>query len=186
MPNADITKRAIADTMKTLMANEPLTKISVGDIANACGITRNSFYYHFQDKFDLINWIFYTEITQTFNQEDIENLDSWEMIKSVCMFFYDRKGFYQNALSVSGQNSFVEYFNELLQKWGLMRIGDIFVDDEDREFLTLFFSNAFVDAISRWILGGAKIPPDKFSALMKKVTIGAAIRIAEKEGEALK
>ena len=47
MPDSNITKKALAQTMKELMAKQPFSKISVGDICDACGMSRKSFYYHF-------------------------------------------------------------------------------------------------------------------------------------------
>ena len=61
MPDSLITKRALASSLKELMKTQPLTKISVGDICEKCGMNRKSFYYHFCDKYDLVNWIFDTE-----------------------------------------------------------------------------------------------------------------------------
>lgn len=52
---------ALATAMKQLMAKEPFSKISVGDICQVCQMNRKSFYYHFRDKYDLVNWIFQTE-----------------------------------------------------------------------------------------------------------------------------
>ena len=47
MPN--FTKKAIKETFLALLDERPLSKITVKDIVEACGINRNSFYYHFQD-----------------------------------------------------------------------------------------------------------------------------------------
>lgn len=58
MSNANITKEAIANTMKQLMEETPFDHITTADIINRCGISRKTFYYHFQDKYDLVNWIF--------------------------------------------------------------------------------------------------------------------------------
>lgn len=56
-----ITKQALAASIKELMEREPLSKISVGDITSNCGVNRQTFYYHFKDKYELVNWIYYTE-----------------------------------------------------------------------------------------------------------------------------
>lgn len=184
MPNADITKRAIADAMKRLMQNEPLAKISIGDITKACGVTRNSFYYHFKDKFDLVNWIFYTELTQAVSTDEGAALDatSWTLIEGICTYFYENKRFYQNALTITGQNSFVEYFEELLGKWIVAKTEEWYAADENRDFFVLFFANAFVSAIVRWLMDGAKTPPDQLTQLIRKAVTGAAIRLIEIEG----
>lgn len=51
------TKRALAMSLKHIMAKKPLSKITIADITEDCGINRMTFYYHFQDIFDLIDWI---------------------------------------------------------------------------------------------------------------------------------
>jgi len=64
MPEANITKRALGASLKALMQTHAFHKISVGDICEHCGMHRKSFYYHFQDKYDLLNWVFYSEFMQ--------------------------------------------------------------------------------------------------------------------------
>lgn len=59
MAGSNITKNALAQAMKELMLEKKFEKISVTDICNQCGMNRKSFYYHFRDKYDLVNWIFY-------------------------------------------------------------------------------------------------------------------------------
>ena len=56
--DSNLTKRALAAAMKELMEQMPFSKISVSNIAEQCGMNRKSFYYHFKDKYDLVNWIF--------------------------------------------------------------------------------------------------------------------------------
>lgn len=46
---SNITKRALEASLKNLLLQKPLNKITVGDIANDCGINRMTFYYHFKD-----------------------------------------------------------------------------------------------------------------------------------------
>lgn len=46
---ANFTEREIKRSFIKLLNEKPLSKISVRDIVEDCGINRNSFYYHFQD-----------------------------------------------------------------------------------------------------------------------------------------
>ena len=62
MADSNITKRALAGALRELMAEMPFEKINVGQICERCHMNRKSFYYHFKDKYDLVNWIFDTEI----------------------------------------------------------------------------------------------------------------------------
>ena len=57
MAVSQLTKRALAESLKALLAQKPLSKITISDITAHCGMNRMTFYYHFQDIYDLIDWI---------------------------------------------------------------------------------------------------------------------------------
>ena len=75
MSNSDFTKFMIARGLKQLLEMKSFTDITVGDIARHCKISRNTFYYHFRDKYDVINWIFYTEITPLIIMSKLQEFD---------------------------------------------------------------------------------------------------------------
>ena len=54
---ANFTRRAIMETFISLLEERPLSKITVKDIVDTCGITRNTFYYHFHDIPELVEVI---------------------------------------------------------------------------------------------------------------------------------
>ncbi|HOQ09246.1 MAG TPA: TetR/AcrR family transcriptional regulator C-terminal domain-containing protein [Syntrophomonadaceae bacterium] len=179
MPDSNITKRALSAAMKELMAERPMEKIRIGDIVERCNMNRQSFYYHFRDKYDLVNWIFYTEffadIQRSFDKP------GWELIEKMCQFFYENRTFYTNALQVRGQNSFSEYFNEVMHPLILARFDDIFADDPDRDFYATFLADSIRVTITRWLLEGAKLPPERFIELLKKAVTGLAYKIVMEE-----
>ena len=53
---SDLTKRALEQSLKNLLLQKPLHKITISDIADDCGIKRMTFYYHFKDIYDLVEW----------------------------------------------------------------------------------------------------------------------------------
>lgn len=53
---SDTTKRALEESLKHMLLKKPLDKISISDITNDCGISRMTFYYHFRDIYDLVEW----------------------------------------------------------------------------------------------------------------------------------
>ena len=99
MPDSNITKKALAMAMKELMEQIPFSKISVSDICEKCGMNRKSFYYHFKDKYDLVNWIFDVEFFQAVHVRDY-NLPnwSWRFLEDSCQYFYENQSFYRKAL----------------------------------------------------------------------------------------
>ena len=55
------TKRELAAALKEAMAQKPLDKITISELTSACSIRRQSFYYHFEDIYDLLRWMFEKE-----------------------------------------------------------------------------------------------------------------------------
>ena len=53
---SQVTKRALEASLKHLLLQKPLNKITINDIAEDCGINRMTFYYHFKDIYDLVEW----------------------------------------------------------------------------------------------------------------------------------
>lgn len=172
---SQITKWALSGAMKELMAERPMDKIKVGDIAERCNMNRQSFYYHFKDKYELVNWIFYTEFFADIKKSFSKS--GWEVIEKMCQFFYENRSFYSNALQVKGQNSFSEYFHEVLHPLVLAYFADIFANDPNQEFYATFFADSIRVTITRWLLEGAKIPPEEFVGLMKTAVTGVAYKI---------
>ena len=95
MSDSQVTKRALAESMKKLMEERSMRKISISDIVEGCNMNRQSFYYHFKDKYDLVNWIYYTEFVVTIKDEQQPTL---QLLKNICDYFYDNKTFIEMLL----------------------------------------------------------------------------------------
>ena len=66
-----VTNEMLADSLKALMLNEkPFDKIKIKDITDRAGIIRPTFYNHFQDKYELLEWIFYNDIIASVRRFD--------------------------------------------------------------------------------------------------------------------
>ena len=53
---SQVTKKALAAALKDQLLKKPLHKITINDITEECGINRMTFYYHFKDIYDLVEW----------------------------------------------------------------------------------------------------------------------------------
>ena len=93
MSLTSITKKALASALKDLMSRTPYAKISVSDICELCEMNRKSFYYHFKDKEDLVNWIFDVEFVALSQSES--DASPWEGIERVVEYFYENRSFYK-------------------------------------------------------------------------------------------
>ena len=147
MSTAVFTKYMVAQTVKQLLHEKEFENISVGDIATRCHISRNTFYYHFKDKYDVISWIFYSEITPIIGTE--QSVDNWaNSLLALCRYMQDNKDFYIKVLHIQGQNSFseclMEFYVNLVQTLLLNSKGDQVLSPEqirviaNRQFLCLW------------------------------------------------
>ena len=66
---SQVTKRALEQSLKNLLLKKPLTKITINDIADDCGINRMTFYYHFKDIYDLVEWSCLEDAKKALNEK---------------------------------------------------------------------------------------------------------------------
>ena len=163
MADSNITKRALAAALRDLMEELPFDKIQVALICERCDMNRKSFYYHFKDKYDLLNWIFDTEIiTLIHDFVEIEPLEQRvEVFQEVCDYFYKNRNFYRKALKIEGQNSFSEHLQEYVTPILRSRLLYLLGDDND-DFAFNFYLDAIICTIERWLLDKECMPPDQF------------------------
>ena len=174
MPDSSITKKALADALKQLMAEKPLQKISVGDICERCNMNRNSFYYHFRDKYDLVNWVFYAEFAEQFIGEG--QITSGFFLEKICTYFYRNRAFYVSALEQEGQNSFSEYFADVMRSLLSLYYTDVVDRDDAYEFIITFYTDALLAALKRWLREGT-MPPERFVDLVRRATNRRAAKV---------
>ena len=163
MNKSDLIKKRLADALKKLCSKKPLDKISISDITNMCGINRSTFYYHFLDKNDLIEWIFHEEITKFFTtaKQDIWLLNTQHLLE----IFHDNQNFYYQALKITDFHNLrniifnitVKKANEYLDNY----LSGKELDTESRSFITRFYAHAFTEMNIEYILSGAAEPPQR-------------------------
>lgn len=165
------TKLMLANALKECMRHQLLAQISIQDIVGQCNLNRNSFYYHFRDKYELVTWIFDTESAPFFAQS---GRDIWEDYRLIFQFFYENKEFYASAIQSQGQNSFTEHLYGVLKISFMDGVEDLFPNSEDQEFFAAFFIDSLLACIKRWLIGGAVQTPEELTRLVRTILTGAA------------
>mgnify|MGYP000127315419 CR=1 FL=1 len=159
MKEQTITKQAIVQSFKQLMKNKTFDKISISDITNACYLNRQTFYYHFQDKYELMNWIYYNEIfLPLVNELNKENYD--DAFKGMFNTMYQEKYLYANALSMSSEYGFKEYLYKVLEE-----LVKSMVENKKSQDIK-FYTYGFVGTIIDWVQTGMKDSPDELASWM--------------------
>lgn len=155
MPKTSRTKLLLAQSLQQLMLTMPLEKISVNDIVEKAGVGRNTFYYHFADKYDLVTWYFQTGVTPFLFEHT--KYGSWQdILLGLEAYFRQNKVFYQNALAYTGQNSLLEYIYDFMQKYYQQRLFECRpeMNSDAREFLSQFLAGAGMGVLIPWVRGG--------------------------------
>jgi len=180
MADANITKQALAASLRELMEEVPFDKINVAQICERCGMNRKSFYYHFKDKYDLVNWIFDTEfISLASDNPSGAYRERWDLIEKACCYFYENRNFYCSALQIKGQNSFSDHFTEYIQPILKIHLTCLMGGEQIDEFAVDFFADAGLCAIKRWLLAKNCMPPEQFVPQLKRLVRSGAIAICQ-------
>lgn len=178
MSDSNITKKAMAEALKELMKDLSFEKINVTHICEKCDMNRKSFYYHFKDKYDLVNWIFDTEFISVIKKQQLS--DYWILLEQLFIYFYDNRNFYRKALQVKGQNSFSEHFREFAGPVTRNSLESLLGGDEVQDFYIDFINDALICAIERWLLDKDSMDPEKFFGMIKHFVENSAVAICQK------
>ncbi len=159
MANSNVTKRMLADSLKELVLEIPLEKITIADICQRNGMNRKSFYYHFRDKYDLLKHIFQTEFLQ---ENSLEEAKGHNHMYSLCGYLYKNQEFYRHVLRPHQHNYFRQYFYETIQEFVKQSIEMILNWEKQDEFHIVFLTDGLVGSIEHWIMDYKPIPPEEF------------------------
>lgn len=168
---ADLTKKAIADGLKSLCHQKSFAKISVRDITEQCGLNRQTFYYHFQDKYELLDWIYYQEGFVYLTADvtfDNWHLHMWQLLETML----DNRAFYQNTITSSPQ-CFEDYLFEItctLFEEAINRLdADLRLNMEDVRLYSRFYSYGMCGIVRDWVKSGMKETPASLSERIRKL-----------------
>ena len=111
----ELTKRLIANSFKELMLQTPFEKITIKMITDHASVIRPTFYNHFQDKYELVEWITQDEILNE-AMDMISSGRAKDGINLIFTKFYEDREYYRKAFDIMGQNGFADTLAELLSE----------------------------------------------------------------------
>lgn len=109
------TKELLSESFRELVLIMPLQKISIKMITDRANVIRPTFYNYFQDKYEVIEYLFDKDIGNKVNVM-LENGMDQEAVKLMFICFEKNRQYYGNLFALSGQNSFEEYFGKFVKK----------------------------------------------------------------------
>ena len=148
------TKKAIAFALKDLLSEKPLDKITINDIAEKAEINRQTFYYHFDDVYDLLEWVFEEDANHVLPEEVV--FEHWQ--QDVLIFFKylsDNASFTLNVYHSDSRLYMLKYLKTRLESC-IRSFADIVsegmnIDKQDYDFVIEFYSNGIIGLIAQWM-----------------------------------
>ena len=159
---SQVTKRALEASLKNLLLKKPLDKITINDITEDCGINRMTFYYHFKDIYDLIEWCCVEDAKKAL--EGKKTYDTWQQgFLQIFEAVLDNKPFILNVYhSVSREQVEIYLYKltyDLLIGVVEEKSAGMNVREEDKKFIADFYKYAFVGLMLDWVRHDMKGDP---------------------------
>jgi probable dihydroxyacetone kinase regulator len=185
---AQMTKSALAQSLKQLMADKTLDKITVKEIVARCGVNRQTFYYHFRDIYDLLDWMFINEgyeFSRLYPNTAVLD-DGQTVVRNLCSYLIENRDMVINIYHSLGRELLDRYLcreiAKLLHTTLDKRAKDFGANSDDLDFLIGFYKHAFVGYMLDWVQDGlpgtCEDTVQKFSPLLKGTFDSALKRLA--------
>lgn len=173
---SQVTKRALEQSLKNLLLKKPLTKITVSDITDDCGINRMTFYYHFKDIYDLVEWSCLEDAKMAL--EEKKTYDTWQQgLLQIFKAVQENKPFILNVYRCVHREQVEKYLQPLVDQLLLNVINKeaagITVRDEDKQFIAQVYSYMFIGLMLDWIKDDMREDPQQIVEKLSKLIKGS-------------
>ena len=151
---SNTTKIALAQSLKEVLLKKPLDKVTIADITNNCGVSRMTFYYHFQDIYDLVEWTCVADAEKALAGK--RNYDNWqEGLYNLFLLMQKNKAFVVNVYHSVSREHLDMYIHQLTKALFVDVINEVSkgvpLQDTDKEFIASFYIYAFSGIVLDWI-----------------------------------
>lgn len=172
---SDATKVAMSNALKEQLKKKKLSKITINDIASACNISRMTFYYHFQDIYDLTEWT----LEEAAGRAIGENR-TYESLQ---------QGFEGLLRELQANQTLIlniyrSMDREMIERYLLKKAESLLmpvveheshglpVNEENKRRVAIFYSYAFLGVLMEWIGKGMGAPPREVAKMVSAIVQG--------------
>ena len=173
---SQVTKRALEASLKHLLLQKPLNKITINDIAEDCGINRMTFYYHFKDIYDLVEWCCEEDASRALAGK--KTYETWQQgLLQIFEAVQENKPFITNVYRCVHREQVEKYLTPLVDDLILGVIDEestsMTVRDEDKHFIARVYSYMFIGLMLDWIRDDMREDPQLIAERLAKLIKGS-------------
>jgi len=155
-------KVVLANSLEELLKKRSFDNITVGEIADNCGLSRTTFYRQFKDKYDCMNWIYQNRIAMI--EEENCSIASWKnLIEQIAHFLYEKKDYFAKVNNYTEQNSLMDCIYQCGMSYATRMVKnenpDGKISQKDYYFLHMYLT-ATVECINIWLREGCTGGPE--------------------------
>lgn len=181
------TKQALAESLKKLMRAKPFSKITVTEIVNDCGVNRKTFYYHFEDIYALLRWIFEEEAVNIIRKFYLLN-DYDEAMEFIYEYISENKDLLRNAYDAFGSVELSSFFhmsfvglNESLIESVEQKMHKR-LPERTREYLCEFLTEASAGLLLNIISGNMHFDRSKDMMPVSSIILASIVGVLTEQG----
>lgn len=171
----NLTKKALSQALKSLMASLSFEKITINDITKEAGLSRNTFYYHFSDINELLEWTFDNEIVR--GLESYEDLDTWKNgLLSVLNYTEENRKFCLNTFHSINRDRLEIFLYDITYHMLISIMDQSYNEKALEQTLKIdiadFYGRAIVAQVTHWLTTRLEEPKDELITRIEDVTKG--------------
>ncbi|WP_281269506.1 dihydroxyacetone kinase transcriptional activator DhaS [Fontibacillus phaseoli] len=175
LSNSILTKKALAASLKQMMGETPLNKITVKHLVEDCGLNRQTFYYHFQDIYELLGWIYQTEAVDTI--AEYRSYTTWTHgFHKIFTYIENNKAFCLNTLHSLARNHLDTYLYSVTNQLIMGVVNEVScnkqVEEKEKKFIANFYTLAFTGLVIQWMRDGMKEEPQAIIERLSELVEG--------------
>ena len=158
-----LTKKALLVAFGELLEEKPFNKITIADITSRCGLNRMTFYYHFDNIYELMIWGLEMQMHEA--SKDYINYENWKTgYLRVFYFALERKNYIKKIFQTIEQEHLEHYLNKIAEQMVLSVIedknGDKPLNEDDKLFTAQICAYVLVGILMSWVSRGMKEAPE--------------------------
>ena len=147
-------KSVIADTFSEMLEKEDIDKITVTRLIAQCHISRQTFYYHFKDIMDVLEWTF-RRATQELVEKSLNAKDRLKALTAYITFVRQNRTKLKKLLYsrrwVQIEGMLVEAVTVYLAELARNRVPDIEISVDDLEVMLTFYACGMVGVLLQYV-----------------------------------
>ncbi|MBQ7889111.1 MAG: TetR/AcrR family transcriptional regulator C-terminal domain-containing protein [Erysipelotrichaceae bacterium] len=164
-------KKNLAIALKEICASKPLDNVTVTEITKKANLTRQIFYHHFVDKYELAKWIHIQDYLNIVTHPDFKNQDTltWKSISKDWLTMIEKeKNFYRNLYYSSSENQFLQLIHQhMFNAYDYILKSELNGPlNETVQFQLEFYCIGMTLKIHEWIKSSTPIPAEQFCNLL--------------------